>query len=63
MLPYHDYMQSCPRPILFPEVETVKQEHSRDPTITTAAVFHITAEASANAIRQEKEIRRLNIEK
>ena len=63
MLPYHDYMQSCPRPILFLKVETVKQEHSRDPTVTMAAVSHITAEASANAIRQEREIRRLNIEK
>jgi len=44
-------------------VETVKQEHSKDVTITTATIFHIIAEASANAIRQEKEMRRVNIEK
>ena len=44
-------------------METVKQEHSKDAAITTAVVFHIIAETSANAIRQEKEMRRVNIEK
>lgn len=42
--------------------ETVKQDHSRDAAVSTAAV-HIVAEASANAIRQEEETRRGSIEK
>lgn len=46
----------------FLNVETVKQDHSRDATVSTAAV-HIVAQASANAIRQEEEMRRVNIEK